>query len=107
MSRGSTSAEIDKHNGKDANNLHPGKNELMTWIEYGQSKWGNIACAKWLDRVYGPKSSSDLVSNGNANSERIAAGEIISVAVHPGKSFFATLTRRKLTPFDQVALLLS
>jgi len=64
--------------------LDPGANELMTWIEYGQSKWGNIACAKWLDRVYGPRS----IQTGNKETERIAEGEIISIALHPGEYMF-------------------
>ncbi|OWT40496.1 putativepod-specific dehydrogenase SAC25 [Cryptococcus neoformans Bt1] len=43
-----------------------GKYELDKWIEYGQSKWGNIALAKYLEDTYGKE------------------GRLISVAVHPG-----------------------
>ncbi|WVQ82089.1 hypothetical protein IAT38_004217 [Cryptococcus sp. DSM 104549] len=43
-----------------------GKNELDKWTEYGQSKWGNVALAKWLWAHYGRQ------------------GRIIATAVHPG-----------------------
>lgn len=63
----------------ESKELAPGDNELMTWIDYGQSKWGNIACAKWLDKVYGPRAEA------TSGSQRIGKGEIISVSVHPGE----------------------
>ena len=40
------------------------------WVDYGQSKWGDIALAKQLDKLHGPA----------------AGGNIISVSVHPGES---------------------
>ncbi|ODN97882.1 hypothetical protein I350_07517 [Cryptococcus amylolentus CBS 6273] len=45
--------------------LKRGKNEQERWAEYGQSKWGNIALARYLAATYDPK-------------------ELIAVAVHPG-----------------------
>ncbi|ODN76944.1 hypothetical protein L202_05510 [Cryptococcus amylolentus CBS 6039] len=43
-----------------------GKYELEKWAAYGQSKWGDIALARWLEDTYGKQ------------------GRLISVAVHPG-----------------------
>ncbi|WVN88554.1 uncharacterized protein L203_103765 [Cryptococcus depauperatus CBS 7841] len=43
-----------------------GKYEREKWVEYGQSKWGNIAMAKYLYDTYGKE------------------GRLISIAVHPG-----------------------
>nr|XP_018262805.1 pod-specific dehydrogenase [Kwoniella dejecticola CBS 10117]OBR84963.1 pod-specific dehydrogenase [Kwoniella dejecticola CBS 10117] len=43
-----------------------GKYEKMRWVEYGQSKWGNIALSNYLHNEYGRQ------------------GRLISVAVHPG-----------------------
>ena len=40
------------------------------WVDYGQSKWGDIALAKQLDKLRGPATG----------------GNIISVSVHPGES---------------------
>jgi NAD(P)-dependent dehydrogenase (short-subunit alcohol dehydrogenase family) len=39
------------------------------WVDYGQSKWGDIALAKQLDKLYGPA----------------AGGTIISISIHPGE----------------------
>ncbi|GFZ46731.1 hypothetical protein JCM24511_03951 [Saitozyma sp. JCM 24511] len=50
-----------------------GKYERMKWVEYGQSKWGDIALAKYLDWTYGPK--TDAKQTG---------GEIIAISLHPG-----------------------
>jgi NAD(P)-dependent dehydrogenase (short-subunit alcohol dehydrogenase family) len=47
----------------------PGSNELNVWVDYGQSKWGDIALAKQVDKMQGPR----------------AGGDIISLSVHPGK----------------------
>jgi NAD(P)-dependent dehydrogenase (short-subunit alcohol dehydrogenase family) len=47
----------------------PGSNELNPWVDYGQTKWGDIALAKQLDKTHGPG----------------AGGDIISVSVHPGE----------------------
>ena len=47
----------------------PGSNELNVWVDYGQSKWGDIALAKQLDKMNGPR----------------AGGDLISVSVHPGE----------------------
>jgi hypothetical protein len=52
-----------------------GKYEHMKWVEYGQSKWGDLALAKYLDWTYGP--TTDAKNTG---------GEIISIAVHPGET---------------------
>lgn len=52
-----------------------GKYELDKWTEYAQSKWGNIASAKYLEDTYGKE------------------GRLIAVAVHPGKSSFFKLDR--------------
>lgn len=48
-----------------------GDKHLNAWVEYGESKWGDVALAKYVDEHYGPRS-------GNPN------GEVISIAVHPG-----------------------
>lgn len=48
----------------------PGSNELNVWVDYGQSKWGDIALAKQLDKMHGPRSG----------------GDVISLSVHPGES---------------------
>lgn len=42
------------------------------WADYGQSKWGDIALSNYVARHYGP------------GSPGAAAGEIVSVAIHPG-----------------------
>lgn len=39
------------------------------WVDYGQSKWGDIALAKQLDKLHGPSSG----------------GSIISISIHPGR----------------------
>ena len=54
----------------------------MKWIEYGQSKWGDIALARWLHWAYGPSEgrNKESVDPSLISHE----GEIISVAVHPG-----------------------
>jgi retinol dehydrogenase-12 len=55
---------------KTATGDGPGSNELNVWVDYGQSKWGDIALAKQVDKMHGPRSG----------------GDIVSVSVHPGKS---------------------
>lgn len=57
-----------------------GKKELDKWTEYGQSKWGDIALAKYLESVYGPHAEEGM------QSRRVAEGELITFAVHPGES---------------------
>ena len=47
----------------------PGPNELNVWVDYGQSKWGDIALAKQVDKMHGPRSG----------------GNVISLSVHPGE----------------------
>lgn len=47
----------------------PGSNELNIWVDYGQTKWGDIALAKQLDKMQGPR----------------AGGDTISLSVHPGE----------------------
>ncbi|WVW84092.1 hypothetical protein I302_106121 [Kwoniella bestiolae CBS 10118] len=58
-----------------------GKNEKMRWVEYGQSKWGDIALAKYLHNVYGRQ------------------GRLISVAVHPGMVATNLPRHMSLTPY--------
>ncbi|WVR06888.1 hypothetical protein IAU60_003924 [Kwoniella sp. DSM 27419] len=43
-----------------------GKNEYSKWIEYGQSKWGDVALARYLHNEYGRQ------------------GRLITASVHPG-----------------------
>ncbi|RSH88877.1 hypothetical protein EHS25_002539 [Saitozyma podzolica] len=50
-----------------------GKYERMRWVEYGQSKWGDIALAKYLDWTYGPRTTA-----------KQSGGEIIAISLHPG-----------------------
>ncbi|KAK4683691.1 hypothetical protein P7C73_g6541, partial [Tremellales sp. Uapishka_1] len=64
-----------------------GRLEKNRYIEYGQSKWGNLACVKWLNWEYGPRSSLD---------DKKDKGELISIGVHPG--MIATQLARHL-PF--------
>jgi NAD(P)-dependent dehydrogenase (short-subunit alcohol dehydrogenase family) len=47
--------------------------EYLPAVEYGISKWANVAMARYLDVEYGKK------------------GDLISIPVHPGQSCFATL----------------
>lgn len=67
---------------------HPikGKNELGKWPEYGQSKWGNIAVARYVHWMYGPKEGREKVQ---VESERVGEGEVISISLHPGELFTA------------------
>jgi retinol dehydrogenase-12 len=60
---------------KTATGDGPGSNELNVWVDYGQSKWGDIALAKQVDKMHGPRSG----------------GNIISLSVHPGESTRITL----------------
>lgn len=46
------------------------------WVDYGQSKWGDIAMAEYINWHYGPGSGTK-------------DGEIIATAVHPGESLYA------------------
>lgn len=57
--------------GVDYGSLERGAPFLEKWAEYGESKWGNVALAKYVHRHYGPFT--------NAGS-----GEVVSIAVHPG-----------------------
>jgi retinol dehydrogenase-12 len=57
--------------GVDYESLKKGGKVLERWIEYGESKWGDIALAKWVDAHHGPKSGS-------------TGGEVLACAVHPG-----------------------
>ena len=54
---------------------------LSRWAEYGQSKWGCIALARWLNWHHGPQQAAATGSP-----------EIISVALHPGKAVVFPLT---------------
>ncbi|WWC89169.1 uncharacterized protein L201_004087 [Kwoniella dendrophila CBS 6074] len=62
-------------------NPKQGKSEKPKWVEYGQSKWGNIALAKYLYNEYGRK------------------GRLISVAVHPGMIATNLAQHLSLTPY--------
>jgi hypothetical protein len=56
----------------------------MKWVEYGQSKWGNIAVARWVHSVYGPAEGR---KTGNGKVEKKSGeGEVISISLHPGGS---------------------
>lgn len=56
--------------GIDYETVQKGGKYIDRWVEYGESKWGDIALAKYVDKHYGPKSGAD--------------GEILATAVHPG-----------------------
>ncbi|GMK55953.1 hypothetical protein CspeluHIS016_0210090 [Cutaneotrichosporon spelunceum] len=47
-----------------------GTGKLDKVKEYGESKWGSVALARYVNEHYGPKSGSD--------------GEILAYAIHPG-----------------------
>ncbi|CAK9781090.1 NAD(P)-binding protein [Cutaneotrichosporon oleaginosum] len=49
------------------------------WLEYGESKWANIALAKYMHARWGP-----ACADGVCGVPAPGTGEIISVAVHPG-----------------------
>ena len=68
-----------------AGNAKPssGKYEKMRWVEYGQSKWCDIALARRLHWVHGP---SEGRRKKRVEAEQIGDGELISIAVHPGRS---------------------
>jgi NAD(P)-dependent dehydrogenase (short-subunit alcohol dehydrogenase family) len=57
--------------GVDYSTLKKGDKLLGEWTEYGESKWGDLALAKYVDKHYGPRS-------GNPD------GEVVSIAIHPG-----------------------
>ncbi|KAK6909679.1 hypothetical protein I203_103700 [Kwoniella mangroviensis CBS 8507] len=65
---------------KDGHQPRQGKHEKMRWVEYGQSKWGDIALAKYLHNTYGRQ------------------GRLISVAVHPGMVATNLARHLSLTP---------
>lgn len=58
--------------GIDYPSLQRNAKHIGAWAEYGESKWGDIALAKYVDRHYGPR------------SEAAMTGEIVAIAVHPG-----------------------
>lgn len=64
---------------------HPkkGPNEYSKWVEYGQSKWGNVAIVKYLHWLYGPEQGK---ARKSVKGEKVAKGEVISIAIHPGES---------------------
>ncbi len=47
-----------------------------SWLEYGESKWADIALAKYVHSAYGPQCQDGVCA--------LPAGEVISIAVHPG-----------------------
>jgi hypothetical protein len=57
-----------------------GRNEYNKWTEYFQSKWGNVAIARWVHWVHGP----DEGWRKAGVVEKKSDGEIISISVHPG-----------------------
>jgi NAD(P)-dependent dehydrogenase (short-subunit alcohol dehydrogenase family) len=65
---------------KTATGDGPGSNELNVWVDYGQSKWGDIALAKQVDKMHGPRSGGDL----------------ISLSVHPGESIRTLLADKQV-----------
>lgn len=78
-----------------------GKNELAKWTEYGQSKWGNIAVARYIHWLYGPAEGTEKKPLG---AERAGKGEIIAISVHPGSSSMSLTMRSKelnITRFDR------
>lgn len=50
--------------------MKKGDTLLGEWAEYGESKWGDLALAKYVDEKYGPRSGSDR--------------PVVSIAIHPG-----------------------
>ena len=58
--------------------------EKMKWVEYGQSKWGDIALARWLHWVYGPKEGR---LKRKVDAGRAGEGEIIAISIHRGRLF--------------------
>lgn len=56
--------------GIDYDALRAGGKQLDKWAEYGLSKWGNVALAKYVDAHYGPASGTDA--------------PVIAISVHPG-----------------------
>ncbi|KAK1924081.1 putativepod-specific dehydrogenase SAC25 [Papiliotrema laurentii] len=58
-----------------------GPNEHQKWVEYGQSKWGNVAIVRYLHWLYGPDAGRP---KHDVKGEREGEGEIISIALHPG-----------------------
>ncbi|ORX35729.1 hypothetical protein BD324DRAFT_642905 [Kockovaella imperatae] len=51
--RDSTYGSLDNGSENDGEPRR-GKHELQRWLEYGQSKWGGVALARWLHWTYGP-----------------------------------------------------
>jgi len=73
-----------------------GENEPDRWTAYGQSKWGNVALARYLHWRYGPESGRQkrALTISDAVSE---TAQIISIAVHPGMSCFPAYQGSSLT----------
>ncbi|KAL1406218.1 hypothetical protein Q8F55_007909 [Vanrija albida] len=61
--------------GIDYNSVTADGKQLDTWSEYGLSKWGNVALAKWVDSHYGPRAGAGADGKG---------GEVIAISIHPG-----------------------
>ena len=53
----------------------------MRWLEYGQSKWGDVALARRLHWMYGPDEGR---VKRVLDARRVGEGEIISISIHPG-----------------------
>lgn len=77
-----------------------GRFEKMKWVEYGQSKWGDVALARCLHWVYGPDEGRE---KRKAHIRRVGKGEIISISIHPGGSTASRLKHDKLTFTGMVA----
>lgn len=56
--------------GVDYASLERGATPIHRWKAYSESKWGNVALAKYVDAHYGPGTKGD--------------DAVIAVAVHPG-----------------------
>ena len=72
-----------------------GEHELMRWIEYGQSKWGGIALARWLHWTYGPSEGREK----QALAQDAGKDQVISIALHPGMISSNLAQHISLTPY--------
>jgi NAD(P)-dependent dehydrogenase (short-subunit alcohol dehydrogenase family) len=73
----------DHSSGSTESNPIRGRNERSSWVEYGQSKWGNIAVCRWVHWAYGPDQGRQKRSiEGGRGGE--GSGEVVSISVHPG-----------------------
>lgn len=66
----------------------PRRRGLSPWTEYGQSKWGCIALARWLHWHHGPQQAATT-----------GTPEILSVSYHPGMVSSNLASHLPFTPF--------